>query len=355
MAELLIALDDDALRRWAERVVRERGYVCDAVANACDARELLALGNYELVLLGVNMPDESGVGLLGHIRSEHPDVAAVVVTGEDDPRLAMTAIELGAFGYVVEPVGAGELLINLANALHRRSLGLENLRMSHSLQATAAHRSASLEGAMEALRRSENRGWMSQAETILRLAKVVEFRDEETGHHLQRMSAYCEALAREIGIDAQHTERLRLASQLHDVGKVAVPDSVLRKRGKLTTEEFEIVKTHAEAGCRMLAGSGSEAVQMGARIAHCHHERWDGCGYPRGLAREEIPVEGRIAAVADVFDALTSDRGYRPAFPLKTAVDMMREERGAHFDPELLDSFLETLGELDGIKRAYAG
>ena len=354
MSELLIVDDDDPLRHWAERVLRERGYVCDTAANASDARALFAEHDYELVLLDVNMPGESGVDLLGHIRSEHPSAAVVMVTGEDDPRLAMTAIELGAFGYVVKPVGAGELLINVANALHRRALEMESRRLMRGLQATAAQRGASLEDAMEELRRSESKVWMSQAETIFRLARVVEFRDEETGHHLHRMSSYCEALAREIGIEDGHAERIRLASQLHDVGKVAVPDHVLRKPGKLTTEEFEIIKTHAEAGYRMLAGSGSEVVQMGARIAHTHHERWDGCGYPRGLAREEIPVEGRIAAVADVFDALTSDRVYRPAFPLKTALDMMRAERGAHFDPELLDGFVDTLDELEGIRRAYA-
>ncbi len=354
MTELLIVDDDDALRGWAERVVRERGYACDAAANATDARELLARVDYELVLLDVNMPGESGVDLLGHIRSEHPNAAVVMVTGEDDPRLAMTAIELGAFGYVVKPVGAGELLINVANALHRRALELESRRMLHSLQATAAQRSASLEDAMEELRRSESKVWMSQAETIFRLARVVEFRDEETGHHLQRMSSYCETLAHTLGLDAERAERIRLASQLHDVGKVAVPDHVLRKPGKLSTEEFEIIKTHAEAGYRMLAGSGSEVVQLGAGIAYTHHERWDGSGYPRGLSREEIPTEGRIAAVADVFDALTSDRVYRPAFPMKTDVEMMRAERGAHFDPEMLDAFVETLGELEGIRRAYA-
>jgi len=354
MTELLIVDDDDALRGWAERVVRERGYACDAAANAIDARELLVHGDYELVLLDVNMPGESGVDLLAHIRSEHPNAAVVMVTGEDDQRLAMTAIELGAFGYVVKPVGAGELLINVANALHRRSLELESQRMLRSLQATAAQRSASLEDAMEELRRSESKVWMSQAETIFRLARVVEFRDEETGHHLQRMSSYCETLAHKLGLDAEHAERTRLASQLHDVGKVAVPDTVLLKRGKLTSEEFEIIKTHTEAGYRMLAGSGSEVVQLGASIAYTHHERWDGSGYPRGFSREEIPVEGRIAAVADVFDALTSDRVYRPAFPVKTAVEMMQAERGAHFDPDILDTFLQALGDLEGIRRAYA-
>jgi putative two-component system response regulator len=354
MTELLIVDDDDALRRWGERVVRERGYACDVAADSARARELLAKDSYELVLLDVNMPGESGIELLSHIRSDQPDAAVVMVTGEDDPRLAMTAIELGAFGYVVKPVGAGELLINVANALHRRALELESRRLVRSLQTTAAQRGERLEEALGDLHRSESKVWISQAETIFRLARVVEFRDEETGHHLQRMSSYCETLARNLDLSADRAERIRLASQLHDVGKVAVPDSILLKRGKLTNEEFDVIKTHAETGYKMLAGSSSEVVQLGAAIAHTHHERWDGGGYPRGLSGEEIPLEGRIAALADVFDALTSDRVYRPAFPLKTAVEMMGSERGAHFDPEKLDAFLGSLGELESIRRAYA-
>lgn len=354
MTEILIVDDDDALRTWGERVIRERGYSCDAAANAWDARELLPKDSYELVLLDVNMPGESGIELLSHIRSDHPDTAVVMVTGEDDTRLATNAIELGAFGYMVKPVGTGELLINVANALHRRVLELDTRRLVRSLQVTAAEREARLEDALADLHRSESKVWLSQAETIFRLARVVEFRDEETGHHLQRMSSYCEVLARKLDLGAERAERLRLASQLHDVGKVAVPDTILLKRGKLTSEEFDVIKTHAETGYKMLAGSSSEVVQLGAQIAHTHHERWDGDGYPRGLRGEEIPVEGRIAALADVFDALTSDRVYRPAFPLNTAVEMMRSERATHFDPEMLDAFLDTLDELDGIRRTYA-
>jgi putative two-component system response regulator len=300
------------------------------------------------------MPGESGIELLAHIRSDQPDAAVVMVTGEDDMGLAMTAIEQGAFGYLVKPVGAGELLINVANALHRRTLELEGRRLMRALRTSAAEREAQLQEAMADLHRSESKVWMSQAETIFRLARVVEFRDEETGHHLQRMSAYCETLAHALGLAADYAEQLRLASQLHDVGKVAVPDTILLKRGKLTAEEFDVIKTHAEIGYKMLAGSTSEVVQLGARIARSHHERWDGGGYPSGLAGEEIPAEGRIAALADVFDALTSDRVYRPAFPLRTAVEMMREQRGAHFDPHMLDAFMDTLPELEGIRRAYA-
>jgi putative two-component system response regulator len=354
MTELLIVDDDDALRMWAERVVRERGYACATAASAADAREQLTHDCYELALLDVNMPGESGIELLAHIRREYPDMAVAMVAGEDDPRLAMAAIELGAFGYMVKPVGSGELLINVANALRRRSLELESHRLMHSLRRTAAQRSQLLEDALEELNRSESKVWISQAETIFRLARVVEFRDEETGHHLQRMSSYCESLARKLGCTPKYAERLRLSSQLHDVGKVAVPDSILLKHGKLSPDEFEVIKTHAETGRLMLAGSSSDVVQFGAVIAHTHHERWDGLGYPRGLAGEDIPVEGRIAALADVFDALTSDRVYRPAFPIKTAVEMMRSERSTHFDPVMLDTFLDELGELKSIKRAYA-
>jgi putative two-component system response regulator len=353
MTELLIVDDNPALRRWAERVVEERGYSCDVAADAADARERLDHSAYQLVLLDVNMPGESGIDLLGHIRSSYPEAAVVMVTGEDDTRLAMTAIELGAYGYMVKPVGSGELLINVANALHRRHRERESQRVLERLQFAVNERGQELEGALQSLHVSQHKVWASQAETIFRLARLVEFRDEDTGHHLQRMSSFCEILARRMGVSEEHAELIRLASQLHDVGKVAVPDSILLKPGKLTGEEFEVMKAHAETGFQMLSDSPAEVVRLGATIARSHHERWDGGGYPRGLAGEDIPLEGRIAALADVFDALTSDRVYRPAFPVGSAVEMMREEDG-HFDPEMLGEFWAVLPELEVVRRVYA-
>jgi putative two-component system response regulator len=352
--ELLIVDDDAALRRWEERVMRDQGYSCDSAGDASTVREQLQKGSYKLALLDVNMPGESGIELLSHIRRAHPEVAVLMVTGEDSVELAMTAIEQGAYGYLIKPVGTGELLINVANALHRRRGELQNHRLMARLRATADERGHELEEALQDLELSETKVWVSQAETIFRLARIVEFRDEETGHHLHRMSSYCEILARLMGYDEQHCELMRLASQLHDVGKVAVPDSILFKRGKLTPEEFELIKGHAETGFQMLSGSASEVVQMGALIARTHQERWDGAGYPRSLAGEEIPPEGRIAAVADVFDALTSDRVYRPALPVRSATEMMRGERGSHFDPDMLDAFLGAMPEIEVIRRAYA-
>jgi len=354
MTELLIVDDNQALRQWAERVMQDRGYACEGAADAHDARELLQRSAYDLVLLDVNMPGESGIELLERIRTSHPSTAVVMVTGEDDPQLAMTAIEHGAYGYLVKPVGSGELVINVANALYRRRREQASQRMMAQLQATVEDRGQKLEEALQDLQLSETKVWVSQAETIFRLARMVEFRDEETGHHLQRMSAYCEILARQVGLPLPHCELMRLASQLHDVGKVAISDEILHKQGKLTPEEFEIIKTHAQTGYEMLAGSGSEVVRLGAVIAQTHHERWDGRGYPHGLAGEDIPREGRIAAVADVFDALTTDRVYRPAFPIRSALDTMQAERASHFDPDLLDAFMDALPEVEAVRQAYA-
>jgi putative two-component system response regulator len=352
--QLLIVDDEEPLRRSVERLIRDNGYTCEGAADANAARALLGSDSFRLALLDVNMPGDSGIDLLGDIRRDHPDVAVVMVTGDDSTQLGMTAIELGAYGYLVKPVGTCELLINIANALHRRSAEAQSQHLLESLQEAVQSRSDELADALQSLELSQGKVWASEAETIFRLARLVEFRDEETGQHVHRMSAYCEILARRTGCSAEESERIRLASQLHDVGKVAVPDKVLLKPGKLTDEEFEIIKGHAETGYKMLAGSSSEVVQLGASIAHSHHERWDGSGYPRGLAGELIPKEGRIAAVADVFDALTSERVYRPALPIKSAIAMMQDARGQHFDPDMLDAFLSAGPEVEDVRRRYA-
>lgn len=206
----------------------------------------------------------------------------------------------------------------------------------------------------EDLRRALSELEIAQAETVRRLSMAVEFRDEDTGAHLERIGRFATLLAEHVGMSAEFCRRIRHAAPLHDVGKVAIPDAILLKAGPLTDEERAIVETHAEEGHRLLRGSSSSILDMAATIALSHHERWDGTGYPRGLAGEAIPLEGRIVAIADVFDALTSDRVYREAFPVEKATSMMREQSGLHFDPGLLQSFMEVLGASgsDGRMRA---
>lgn len=345
--DILIVDDDESNRVAYDRTLSASGFTCDSAADAAAARAKLEKNEYRAVLLDHNMPGETGIELLTHIRTAWPGVAVVMVTGVDDTDLAMKAIGLGAYGYMVKPVRSSELLINVANAVFRRDVDAENRRSMRRLEGVVQERTNELVTALADLQHS-------QSETILRLAKLVEFRDEETGRHVERMSQYCALLARKLGMPEERCALIQLASQLHDVGKVTIPDGILFKPGKLAPAEFEVIKGHADAGYRMLANSDSDVVQVGATIARTHHERWDGTGYPRQLAGEQIPLEGRIAAVADVFDALSSRRVYRSAFPVGVAIQMVRAERGRHFDPDVLNTFLKSMSEVAVLRQKYA-
>lgn len=201
------------------------------------------------------------------------------------------------------------------------------------------------------LRRALSELEIAQAETVRRLSMAVEFRDEDTGAHIERIGRFSTLLAEQVGMSAEFCRRISYAAPLHDVGKVAIPDAILLKEGQLTDAERAVVETHTEEGYRLLRGSSSSILDMGATIALSHHERWDGGGYPRGLSGEQIPVEGRIVAIADVFDALTSDRVYREAFSVERAREMMLAESAKHFDPVLLAAFFQALARTGAAER----
>jgi methanogenic corrinoid protein MtbC1 len=234
----------------------------------------------------------------------------------------------------ISPAGA---LLVLAFALAAAGAGWQVGDIGHAaLQDEIEGRSSELNRALAELK-------LAQSETVKRLSMAVEYRDEDTGAHIERIGNLSALLAEQIGMDQEFCMQLKLAAPLHDVGKVAIPDAILLKPGPLTPEERTIVETHAEEGYRILRGSSSEILELASRIALGHQEKWDGSGYPRGLAGEAIPIESRIVAVADVFDALTSDRVYRKAFSVEKALELMRNERGRHFDPVLLDAFMEVI------------
>lgn len=200
---------------------------------------------------------------------------------------------------------------------------------------------------LEALRESEY-------EALRRLMRVVEYRDEDTGGHIERISEYCAMLARQLGFSPEEVDQLRWASTMHDVGKIAVPDAILLKPGRLSPAEHAIMQRHAEVGHEMLQGSGSAVLNLAATIALTHHERVDGAGYPRGLRGDQIPLEGRIVAVADVFDALTSERVYKRAMSVVEAVEVIRQGRGTQFDPVIVDAFLDILDDVVEVHRSHA-
>jgi putative two-component system response regulator len=193
----------------------------------------------------------------------------------------------------------------------------------------------------------------SREETVYRLSIAAELKDDETPRHIARMTRYCALLAQRAGADEEQAELIRVASIMHDVGKIGVPDAILLKPGPLTPEERLTMQTHAEIGHRILSGSTSPFLEVAAAVALTHHEWFDGSGYPQGLSGPTIPREGRIAAVADVFDALTSDKVFRKAYPIGKAVEMMKEGRGTQFDPDLLDAFLDSLDEALGIREEF--
>jgi putative two-component system response regulator len=349
---LLLVDDEPAALRVLAKLLERHGYSCQLAGSAEEAKSVLAEGEFELILSDMNMPGGTGIDLLEHVINAYPLTATVMVTGADDPELAEKALLMGAYGYVLKPFRPNEILINVTNALRRRALEIENAAHREHLSQMVQERTQHLWEAIRNLEVAHEDLRSSNEETIEKLSIAAEYRDNETAQHIHRMSSYCELLARKVGFDTSRCETIRMASVMHDVGKIGVPDSILLKPGKLTPEEYDTMKTHAEMGFRVLDSDRSDLLELAATIALTHHEWWDGSGYPRGIKGEEIPIEGRIAAIADVFDALTSNRVYRKAFHLGQAVEMMTQERGTHFDPELLDLFLDSLDGIIVIREA---
>lgn len=346
-ASILIVDDEPTVQALLSRVLTRAGYRNLVVASSGDeARSYLEDAAFDVILSDMQMPGSSGIDLIAYLRESFPDVATLMVTGIDDAKLADQALALGAYGYIIKPFRSTEVLIGVSNALRRRHLELENKRHRDELEEMVKERTNELWDAVLRLERADQDLRSSRADTIERLAIAAELRDEETGRHVARMSRYCELVAKAIGMDPEVGSIMREASSLHDVGKIGVPDGILLKPGPLDEQEMVLMREHAVIGHRILHGSDSPLLTLAAGIALTHHERFDGTGYPNRLAGTDIPVPGRIAAIADVFDALTSNRVYRRAFPVGIAVEMMKRESGAHFDPDLLEVFWDVLPEV---------
>ena len=352
-ARLLVVDDEESVRTLLLNVLGRAGYLdLTPAASAEEARGILAAEETDLVITDMQMPGGSGLGLLEHVHENLPGVATLMVTGTDDAGLADKALALGAYGYIIKPFRMSEILIGVSNALRRRDLELENGRHRNHLEEMVKTRTEDLWETIVKLEVSEKSVTASRSETIYRLAVAGEFHDEDTGSHVIRMSRSCEILARESGHEAL-SKVIREAASLHDVGKIGVQDSVLLKPGPLLPEERALMQKHSEFGHAILKDSESPLLRLAAEIALTHHERIDGSGYPSGLVANEISIAGRIAAIADVFDALTSDRIYRRAYPLVEAVDMMKADSGTHFDADLLSVFWDVLPEILTVQDRY--
>ena len=351
-SRVLVVDDEPPIRTIIERALAGAGFDCVGAGDLAEAREALVDRPFDLLLCDIQLGAESGLDLVREVCRELPETGVVMVTGIDDRAVADEALVLGALGYLVKPFTPNELLIQVDGGLRRREL--ERARRFHveELEAKILDRSAALHRAFGRIEEAQREMGSAHRETADRLTLALTLRDEETGRHVERVGRYVVLLADRAGIRDWSEDDLHMAGMLHDVGKIAVPDMVLLKPGILTEEEWALIRRHAEAGHRLLEGASTVALRLGASIAMTHHERWDGMGYPCGLAGEAIPVEGRLTAIADCFDALTSRRVYRAALDVRDALDVMEGDRG-HFDPVLhacfvahIEDFLAVRAEL---------
>ncbi len=365
-ASKIMIVDDEPINvKLARKYLTMEGY--SNFVTTTDARQAIHLISKEspdALLLDIMMPDVSGLDILASLRADERwlHLPIVILTAAHDHAVKRRAIDLGATDFLAKPVDITELVPRIRNALIVKRHFDHLQRHSEKLEAEVLRRTAELA--------------RSRQEVIHCLARAGEFRDDRTGRHVLRVGKYARLIAEELGWKGEELEMLEQAAQLHDIGKIGIPDSILLKPGKLGPDEFEIMQRHSvygtkitqglpsheanvlthhtEFGSRLLETTDSPILALAASIALSHHEKWDGSGYPLGLVGESIPLPGRITAVADVFDALSSKRPYKPAYPLEQCFEILKEGRARHFDPAVLDSFFRCQDEIVRVQIQYA-
>lgn len=336
MERILVVDDDEDIRSFLGRLLEKNGYGFSLASSAREARKLLDQDPYQLVLCDVEMPGESGLELTGYIASSYPGTAVMMISGIDDPKIAEKAIELGAYGYVVKPFKANELLINIKNALKRLGLELERRNYERELEREVFERTQALQDTLMVLRKATEG-------VIQAMALTVEARDPYTAGHQRRVAQLSRAISREISLPEERIEGIYLAGLIHDLGKISVPAEILSKPSRLTDVEFALIKSHPQTGYDIL-----RTIDFPWPIADMilqHHERMDGSGYPRGITGEEILLESRIIAVADVVEALSSHRPYRPALGIENALHEISSNMGNLYDSRVAEACLRLFKE----------
>jgi putative two-component system response regulator len=328
-AQLLVVDDEDVNVHLLERFLQRWGFT--NVLTTTDSAQTVALCRQcrpDLLLLDLQMPDPDGFRLLELLAEEIHGPAhlpVLVLTADITPEAKQRALSSGARDFVTKPFDAAEIQLRVRNLLETRRLQLELQSANDTLEQRVETRTRELDTA--------------RLETLERLALAGEYRDDNTHEHAQRVGRTAALLAAMLGWLPDEVELIRRAAPLHDIGKIGIPDAILLKPAKLDADEFELMKSHTLIGHQILTGSASEILQLSAEIALTHHEHWDGKGYPHGRAGDEIPVSGRLTAVADVFDALTHRRPYKEAWPLDATLAEMRVGSGRHFEPALIEAF----------------
>jgi putative two-component system response regulator len=302
----------------------------------------------DVILLDIMMPKMDGFEVARRLKQHEQTkiIPIVMVTVLSQVEDRVNALKAGADDFLTKPVDKTELRARVSSLLKVKAYNDHMRNYQRELETEVAKRTEQLQQAFEKAK-------MASLDTIYRLARAAEYKDENTGAHIERVSHYSAAIARKMGLDDEFVESILYAAPMHDVGKIGVPDRILLKPGKLDPDEWEIMKQHTIIGAQILAGSDAGFIQLAEVIALTHHEKWDGSGYPKGLRGLEIPLAGRIVALADVFDGLTSKRPYRRSFPPERAFTIIKQSCGSHFDPDVVDAFFAIQDEIVSIKEKY--
>ena len=337
----ILFVDDDARNLEIARGILERRGFANVTTEsnplAVFDTHLVEQGRvFDLILLDLMMPELDGFGVMARLCSFENTAPIIVLTALDDTDSRHRAFAAGARDYLTKPFTAEEM--------HAR---VHNLLLAHLSQQKLSQENIALD---EAVRQRTEDLERSKLEALKLLGRAAEYRDNETGLHVVRMAKFSQIIAIAAVMDNNKAEQLLHAAPMHDIGKIGIPDSILLKPGRLDEKEWEVMKTHATIGAEILQQGDSDVLRLAAEIAITHHEKWDGSGYPHGLVGEAIPLSGRIIAIADVFDALTSERPYKKVWPIEKAVELIQSEEGKHFDPRLVKLFLTVLPEIIEIR-----
>ena len=336
MSTILVVDDEESIRRLLCLILTADGNDCIMAANAVEARNRLKEQKFELILCDINMPGESGIDLARYVISEYPDTAAIMVTAMDDPAIAERVIKIGAYDYIVKPAGRNTVLISVTNALRRRKLEISNRSYQERLEQMVSERTDALKNSIRQLRSSLDG-------VIDTLALTVGTRDPYTAGHQMRVADLVAAISDELGFSEDRKIGVRMAAVIHDLGKIAVPAEILNKPGRLSNNEFNLIKEHPQVGFNILKNINFPWPI--AQIVLQHHERMDGSGYPRGLSGKEILFEARILAVADVVETMASHRPYRAALGIDKALEEISKNKGIYYDQKVSDICIKLFTE----------
>ena len=353
--KILVVDDDASTRENLKEILSLEGYQVYTAENGKEALEMLSHLNPDIMVVDLFMLELDGISLCKIVKNntETVDIGIILITAANDIDSRIKGLAGGADDFLNKPFLIPELKARIASLSKIKKYRDFLKNYQNLLEREVEKKTSELQKLYLQLQIAYNEIKDLSLEIIYRLAKAAEFKDEYTGFHIQRIGFYSTKIAEHLGLSKEQVELIKYSSPLHDIGKLRIPDHILLKPGPLTKDEWEIMKTHTIMGAKILEGSKIKYLKAAEKIALLHHEKWDGTGYPYGLKGKKIPLFARIVSIADVFDALTSDRPYRKAFSVEEAFEIIKNESGKHFDPELVEIFLKIKDEIIEIRTLF--